>query len=71
MTHPLRAYRLSKKPRLSQQELADVLGFDRVTINRWETGKRLPAEDALKIISKKIGIAASDLRPDLAELLGD
>lgn len=31
---------------LSQQELADVLGVNRVSVARWETGERTPSRMA-------------------------
>lgn len=68
MIHPLRAFRTEKG--LSQQELANLLGRNRITIHRWESGKRLPDKDDLSVITEKTGIPARNLRPDLAELLG-
>ncbi len=69
--HPLRKYREQQEPPLSQRDLADLLGKDRVTIHRWETGKRKPEKDDIATITEKTGIAARELRPDLVELLGD
>lgn len=56
---------------MTQEALGDLLGFDRVTINRWETGKRQPEPDVLPVIQERTGIAPRELRPDLAKLLGD
>jgi len=33
---------LRKRAGLSQQDLADVLGVDRATVSRWESGERDP-----------------------------
>ena len=56
-------------PPLSQQGLAELLGVDRVTVARWETGKRKMDEERLLSVSKKTGIPVAKLRPDLASLL--
>ena len=67
--HPLKAYRDRQDPPLTQQGLADLLGVDRVTVTRWESGSRKPEAEKLPIIAEKTGIAPSDLRPDLAEAM--
>ena len=53
--HELVAYR--ERLELTQQELADKLGVDRVTIARWETGTRaIPAflHLALETVERKL-----------------
>lgn len=67
--HPLKAFRDKQEPRLSQEQLADLLGVSRATVNRWETGARKIDDVKLPVITEKTGIAAADLRPDLAALL--
>lgn len=69
--HPLKSYRDSQQPPMSQQALADLLNVDRLTVHRWETNKRKPGPEHLPKITEKTGIPARDLRPDLVELLGD
>jgi transcriptional regulator with XRE-family HTH domain len=71
MDHPLKKFRKEQHPQLSQKELADILGKDRLTIHRWETGKRKPGRFDIEKITEKTGIQARDLRPDLVELLGE
>lgn len=66
--HPLRAFREAQDPPLSQEQLAALLGVSRVTVTRWESGARKPEPEELPAISKKTGIPAAKLRPDLAEL---
>lgn len=67
--HPLRAYRERQNPRLTQKQLADRLGVKKATVSRWETGARKLDETKLTEVAEATGIAPSDLRPDLAELL--
>lgn len=66
MAHPLRAYRESVG--LTQAELADILGVERTTVARWETGVRRVDPELLRLIEEKTGIPPHVLRPDLAEL---
>ena len=67
--HPLKTYRLSHEPRLSQQQLADRFAVTRTTVARWETGTRKIDPDLLPKISTETGISRAVLRPDLVELL--
>ena len=63
----LRAYRDAN--RISQQELAGRLKVSRMTLLRWENGKRAINPDKLAEISKETGIPKRELRPDLATLM--
>ena len=67
--HPLKIFRETQEPPLSQQELAELLGVKRETVNRWESGKRRIDEDRLPAVSEKTGIPKTRLRPDLAALM--
>lgn len=67
--HPLRAYRETQEPPLSQNSLAEKLGVVRETVARWESGTRKIDEQKLSEVSRVTGIPAAQLRPDLAELL--
>ncbi len=69
-THPLKKFREKQAPRLTQQQLAKMLGVSRTTIARWETGTRKVDRDILQDVSAKTDISPRELRPDLAELLG-
>jgi transcriptional regulator with XRE-family HTH domain len=66
--HPLKAYRTKQNPRLSQGQLAGLLGVTRTTVARWETGARKVDKDLVPTVSAKTGIPAKEIRPDLAEL---
>lgn len=67
--HPLRTYRTGRD--LTQDALAKELGVSSITVSRWETGARKIDTDLLSEISTKTGIPKRQLRPDLAELLGE
>ena len=68
--HPIQAFRERQNPPLSRNDLALILGVDRLTVHRWETGTRLPDLGLLPTITKKTGIPGYELRPDLAKLIG-
>lgn len=65
--HPLRTYRLSRTPKLSQAGLAKKIGVARLTVLRWETGERKIDPSKLSQVTEKTGIPAKELRPDLIE----
>jgi len=67
--HPLKAFRETQAPPLTQEQLADLLGVSRTTVARWETGTRKLGKDWLSKVAKKTGIAPAKLRPDLAALM--
>ena len=69
--HPLAAYRARQVPPLSQRDLARLLNVSRETIWRWETGARMPDPHKIPLITAKTGIPGPQLRPDLAEMMGD
>lgn len=56
---------------MTQQDLARLLDVDRATVCRWESGERKPDHALVPKISEKTGISAKELRPDLAELMGE
>lgn len=65
---------LRKKRGLSQARLAEMVGVEQPTVQRWESGKRLPDLDGLTALSKALGVspgalldgtAAVDLGPRL------
>ena len=67
MSHPLYTYRKARG--LSQEGLGKLLGYSKITILRWENGKRQPKPVEVAKISEKTGIPPRELRPDLAELI--
>lgn len=65
--HPLKAYRSTQTPKMSQAGLAQALGVARLTVLRWETGERKIDPELIPHISEKTGIPPKELRPDLIE----
>lgn len=61
-------FRDQHNPPLNQFDLAQKLGVDRATVNRWENGTRKIEAERLPAICKLTGIPARQLRPDLALL---
>jgi transcriptional regulator with XRE-family HTH domain len=69
--HPLKIYRETQTPKLSQADLAQMLGVARLTILRWESGERKIGPSLIPMVTERTGIPAGDLRPDLGELFGE
>jgi transcriptional regulator with XRE-family HTH domain len=67
--HPLRIYRNSHDPKLSQAGLAERLDVARLTVLRWENGERKIDRTLLPRVSEITGIPAKELRPDLLDEL--
>lgn len=67
-THPLRAYREAQNPPLSQEELARILGVNRVTVTRWEGRQRQIDSQHAELIYHRLGIGPAAIRPDWAKL---
>ncbi len=66
--HPVRAYRLSFDPPISQEDLAGRLGTTKPNISRIETGEQRVSAKLLPKFVAETGIPAAKLRPDLAKL---
>lgn len=66
--HPVRAYRHSFEPPLSQEVLAGDVGITKPHLSRIETGKQRVSDDLLPKLVARTGIPARKLRPDLAKL---
>lgn len=52
---------LRKKRGLSQAKLAELVGVEQPTIQRWEKGKRLPDLDSLTALAAALGVSAGSL----------
>lgn len=64
--HPIKVYRKSQDPALSQGQFGREVGVTRFTVLRWEKGAPID-KDKLPKVSETIGVPAKELRPDLAE----
>ncbi len=61
MGHLLRIKELRKQRGLTQEALAEVLGADQSTVQRWESGKRTPDLNDMVAIAKALGVPAQEL----------
>lgn len=52
---------LRKKRRLSQAQLAELIGVEQPTVQRWESGNRLPDLDSLHRLAKVLGVTPGAL----------
>ena len=52
---------LRQKKQLTQEELARLLGVDRSSVAKWETGSNSPRMDKLLLLAKILGCSLDDL----------
>lgn len=52
---------LRKRRGLSQAKLAELVGVEQPTVQRWESGKRLPDLDSLQTLAKVLGVTPGSL----------
>lgn len=67
--HPLTEFRNNHQPKLSQGDLASMLGVARETVTRWESGTRKIDEKILPVVAARTKIPKRELRPDLADVM--
>jgi transcriptional regulator with XRE-family HTH domain len=60
-THPLRKFRLSQKPALTQEALGKEIGVTGQTVWRWENGDRQVSREYLSKIKEVTGIRPSTI----------
>jgi transposase len=68
--HPLTAWRYRQTPPLSLRQAAKQLQVSAASMSRWERRVQQVADRLVPQVSKRTGIPARKLRPDLAELFG-
>ena len=61
MTIGERLYNLRKDKKISQEELANVLGVSRQTVSKWETGESTPDFDKIIPLCNYFGITSDEL----------
>lgn len=66
--HPLKLWRESFDPPVSQSELARRIGVSRSLINKVEFGERVIGPAMLTAFCRATGLPAGMLRPDLAKV---
>ena len=50
-----------RKKKLTQTQLAEVIGVSRITINKWETGKSTPSVEMLLKLSEYFKVSVDYL----------
>jgi len=70
MRYPLRLAEHRKKRNLTQSEIADMLGVEQPTYQRWETGSRKPDVENISALAEAFGVTPGDLFkiPDVVTL---
>ena len=53
--------KLREKKKLTQEDLAVMLGMKRSAISKWETGEALPRAETLKRLAKILGCTIDEL----------
>lgn len=54
-------YNLRKEKKLSQEQLAELVGVTRQTISNWELGETAPNPEQLKLLSKTLNVSIDEL----------
>ena len=58
--HPLRQFRENQDPKLSQEQLAQLIKVTKATVSRWENGERFPERELWPVIKDVTGIGAEE-----------
>lgn len=61
MTYKEIIKQLMEDNKLSQQQLADVLGINQTTVSQWLLGKKKPSYDSILLLYEKFGITPNGL----------
>lgn len=59
---------LRKQKRLTQTELANIIGISRSTIGNWELGNRQPSIEDLIVLADFFGLEIDILNKDLSDI---
>ena len=65
----LRAFR--KKSGLTQEQLAEAVGVNPITISWWENDKYLPKTQSIKALAKPLHVSEADLLNDSPDISGE
>jgi transcriptional regulator with XRE-family HTH domain len=64
----VRLLREAQKPKMSQAQLAEILGLKRTSITNIELGKQKPTLDALYMLCEHFGLSIGDFIPEVVEV---
>ena len=62
---------IRKKANLTQEKLALIMGVDRSTVAKWETGASVPGTDKLLKLAELLGVEASELIKSFKKIRGE
>lgn len=54
---------------ITQEELADIMGVDGMTISRWERGERFPRGQRLPLLAKTLKCTINDLYREPSDVI--
>ena len=64
----LQEFERTKGRRITQEEFADFLGVNRISVSYWLSGRNKPSPESAKILADKLGVETYDVlelpRPD-------
>ena len=63
--------RLRTKRRLSQEQLAELVGVSRQAVSKWELNNALPDTDKLAPLARALGVSAEELLGNAGRLEND
>ena len=52
---------LRKEKKLTQEQLAEILGVNNRSVSRWETGVSMPDVSLFPLIADKLGVSVAEL----------
>jgi len=64
----MRQLREAQKPKMSQTQLAQILGLKRTSITNIELGKQKPTLDALYMLCEHFGMPIGDFLPEVVDV---
>ena len=58
--------KLRDERKMTQQQIADLLGYDRTVYSKWENGSKIPSKEQIDDIAKGLTISAEELYKNIS-----
>lgn len=68
MDYPKAIARIRRSRGISQSKLAEMLNVEQPTVQRWESGKRIPGADTMVDLGKALGVSPAEFFMDEAQV---